>query len=60
MSMTWPAESAVTNNGISARSHMATRRSGGATPSAAMITGGSSVTMREMRRSWSSGDENDR
>ncbi|KAI1692179.1 hypothetical protein Ddc_23762 [Ditylenchus destructor] len=26
--MTWPADSAVVNSGISARSHMATRRSG--------------------------------
>jgi hypothetical protein len=52
-SMTWPAEAAVVNSGISARSHMATRRSGGQS-SATMMTGGSSVTMREMRRSSTS------
>jgi hypothetical protein len=39
---------------------MATRRSGGTDSSATMITGGSSVTMREMRRSWSSGSDADR
>ena len=60
MSITWPADSLVTNSGISARSHIATRRSGGVTPSAAISTGGSSVTMREMRRSWSSGAFSDR
>ena len=54
-SITWPADSVVTNSGISARSHIATSRSGGACASATISTGGSSVTMREMRRSWSSG-----
>jgi hypothetical protein len=43
------------NSGISARSHMATSRSGARWSSATMITGGSSVTMRWMRRSSTSG-----
>ena len=47
----------VTKSGISARSHMATRRSGAVWASATTITGGSSVTMREMRRSRSSADD---
>ena len=49
--MTWPADSSVTNSGMSARSHIATSRSGGTCASATISTGGSSVTMREMRRS---------
>jgi len=53
--MTWPADSSVTKSGMSARSQSATSRSGGTWLSAQMSTGGSSVTMREMRRSVTSG-----
>ena len=47
----------VENIGICARSHMDSRACGATWPSASTSTGGSSVTMRAMRRAQSSGAE---
>ena len=53
-SITKAAGSGVANIGICARSHMAIRASGTVWASATTSTGGSSVTMRAMRRRLSS------
>jgi hypothetical protein len=53
--MTNADDSCVANIGICARSHMDTSASGATWPSASTSTGGSSVTMRAMRRLQSSG-----
>jgi hypothetical protein len=45
----------VANIGICARSHIDSSASGAVWPSDSTSTGGSSVTMREMRRAQSSG-----